>query len=114
MTKRRLALAIVLLGFAACAGVLGLRKREPTSFPHRKHLLNGVACTRCHTGIDQANTNDGVLHLPDAASCVMLDGTVVWFTSRSSRRSAGMVRGPAQNLRSRRTRRRRGVIRAHR
>jgi hypothetical protein len=70
VTKRRLLVLVAITVLAACAGVLGLRKREPAAFPHRKHLLNGVACTRCHTGIDAANTNDGVLHLPDESTCV--------------------------------------------
>lgn len=70
MTKRRLAIAIALAGLAACAGVLGLRPREPSPFPHRKHVLSGVACTRCHAGIDKAGEGDAMLHLPDEASCL--------------------------------------------
>jgi hypothetical protein len=69
MTKRRVLLAVALTTFAACAGVLGLKAREPAPFPHRKHLLTGVACTRCHTAIETASTNDAVLHLPDDATC---------------------------------------------
>lgn len=70
MTKRRIILALVALGLAACAGVLGLRKSEPQPFPHRKHLLSGVACTRCHTNIDKEKASDVVLHLPDEATCL--------------------------------------------
>lgn len=70
MTKQRILLALVVVGLAACAGVLGLRQREPTAFPHRKHVLNGVACTKCHTGIETSTGDDGVLHLPDEASCL--------------------------------------------
>jgi hypothetical protein len=70
VTRRRVVALIAIAGLAACAGVLGLRKREPSAFPHRKHLLSGVACTRCHTGIDEASTDNGVLHLPDESTCV--------------------------------------------
>ena len=68
MTRRRLLFAIALLGFAACAGVLGLRKRAPEAFPHRAHVLKGVACTTCHEGMER--TNDAALHLPDEAKCL--------------------------------------------
>lgn len=82
MTRRRLALlALALLGVAACAGVLGLRPRGATSFPHRAHALAGVSCVRCHagvaaaaeppTGAGPAPADDrGPLHLPDDASCL--------------------------------------------
>jgi hypothetical protein len=70
VTKRRLLVVVALAGLAACAGVLGLRAREPTAFPHRKHVLGGVACTLCHAGIENANTDDSVLHVPDEASCL--------------------------------------------
>lgn len=70
MTKQRIALVIVVVGLAACAGVLGLRQREPTAFPHRKHVLNGVACTKCHAGVETSRGDDGMLHLPDEASCL--------------------------------------------
>jgi hypothetical protein len=60
------ALAVAL---AACAGVLGLRTSAgPQPFPHRKHVLTGVACTQCHVGIDTAGDATG-LHIPDEASC---------------------------------------------
>jgi len=61
---RRVAL-VACIALAACAGVLGLRKRGPEAFPHRSHVVAGVACTRCHTGIDEG----AGLHLPDDASC---------------------------------------------
>jgi hypothetical protein len=46
--------------------VLGLARSGTQAFPHRKHVLAGVACTRCHVGIER---DDG-LHVPDDRSCV--------------------------------------------
>jgi hypothetical protein len=69
MRRRALVLvAIIVAALAACAGVLGLRKSEPQPFPHRKHVLSGVPCTRCHAGVERRN--DPALHLPDEASCL--------------------------------------------
>lgn len=63
--RRGVVAALVML--AACAGILGLRTAgAPTLFPHRAHVLAGVACTRCHTGIE---TPGDALHLPTDASC---------------------------------------------
>ena len=61
---------LVVLGciaIAACAGVLGLRRDSAQAFPHRKHVVAGVPCTRCHADIDSGGT---ALHLPDDASCL--------------------------------------------
>jgi hypothetical protein len=61
---------LVVLGcfaIAACAGVLGLTRSGPQAFPHRKHVVAGISCTQCHTGI---TADDGTaLHVPDDASC---------------------------------------------
>ena len=58
--------ALLLVFIAACASVLGFKTR-PTFFPHRKHVLAGVPCTKCHAGIDK---DDGTaLHIPDDDSC---------------------------------------------
>ncbi len=57
---------IACLVLAACAGVLGLRRGAPESFPHRKHVVAGVSCTRCHTGIEQPGS---ALHVPNDAIC---------------------------------------------
>jgi len=54
---------------AACAGVLGIRAAGNAPFPHRRHVLAGVACNTCHAGIETAGET-GALHLPDDASCV--------------------------------------------
>ncbi len=53
---------------AACAGILGLRKPAQSTFPHRAHVVAGVACTRCHAGVATAPENSA-LHLPDDATC---------------------------------------------
>jgi hypothetical protein len=63
--KRVVVALVIVLG--ACAGVLGLSKSGPQAFPHRKHVIAGVACTKCHTSIDK---DDGTaLHIPDDDSC---------------------------------------------
>jgi hypothetical protein len=66
MTLRRCALALACVVLAACAGILGLKRKTAATFPHRAHVVASVSCTRCH-----ANVGDGqpVLHLPDDASC---------------------------------------------
>ncbi|HVK84257.1 MAG TPA: hypothetical protein VM513_09120 [Kofleriaceae bacterium] len=61
---RRIILVVLLV--SACAGVLGLTRRGPQSFPHRRHVLAGVPCTRCHVNIED---DRGALHLPDTATC---------------------------------------------
>ena len=58
---------LALVGLAACAGVLGLARSGPQPFPHRKHAIAGVACTRCHVGLER---DDGrSLHVPDDQVC---------------------------------------------
>jgi hypothetical protein len=61
-------LAIAAIALAACAGVLGLRSDTQLAFPHRAHVLKGIACTTCHAGVG-ASGDDGVMHLPDDATC---------------------------------------------
>lgn len=64
---KRIAAAVIVVALAACASVLGLRRAGPQPFPHGKHVRAGVACTRCHPGLDR---DDGrALHVPDDASC---------------------------------------------
>jgi len=64
---KRVAIAIAVL-LAACAGILGLTGSAPQAFPHRKHVLAGVPCTKCHVGI---GVDDGqALHVPTAESCL--------------------------------------------
>ena len=62
---RAAVVAVVLV--ASCAGILGLRRDSPNAFPHRRHVVAGVACTRCHTDVF---SNSNKLHLPSDASCV--------------------------------------------
>ena len=57
---------MISLVLVACAGVLGLRTQGTSMFPHRKHVLAGVACTFCHRGVERGGT---ALHLPDDAIC---------------------------------------------
>ena len=65
---RRALVIFALVALAACAGVLGLRKSGPQAFPHRAHVLKGVACTDCHRQVEH---DDGkALHVPDDASCI--------------------------------------------
>ena len=60
------AVSVAWLALAACAGVLGLQRTGPQPFPHRKHATAGVACTRCHAGVD---ADPSSLHIPDDATC---------------------------------------------
>lgn len=68
---RRLAAAIACaVVVAACARVLGLR-RDPVvgqPFPHRAHVVDGIACVICHEGVADAG-DSGPLHLPDDGTC---------------------------------------------
>jgi predicted CXXCH cytochrome family protein len=64
----RLGAVVAALAIAACAGVLGLTGSGPQPFPHRKHTISGIACTRCHAKIE---TDAGAgLHIPDESLCV--------------------------------------------
>jgi predicted CXXCH cytochrome family protein len=57
----------VLLG--ACAGVLGIRPRTASRpFEHRAHLLHGVSCVACHSGVANSLPSS-TLHLPSDADC---------------------------------------------
>lgn len=69
----RAGLVIVLplaLSLAACAGLLGIRPREPGHpFEHRAHAIRGVDCLTCHEGVARAG-DTGALHLPSPSKCV--------------------------------------------
>ena len=38
--------AVIVMLLAACASILGLKGTEPQAFPHRKHAIAGVPCTK--------------------------------------------------------------------
>ena len=63
---RRLFVVVVCVALAACAGILGLTRSGPQPFPHRKHAIAGVTCTRCHPNMNASST---ALHIPDDATC---------------------------------------------
>jgi hypothetical protein len=66
---RSAVLLVLSLSLAACAGILGLRtKSGPVLFEHRGHVLRGVNCLDCHSGI-MASGEEGPLHLPTDAQC---------------------------------------------
>jgi cytochrome c7-like protein len=66
---RQLALPVAcVVALAACAGILGLKRDKIAVFPHRAHVIAGVACTSCHQKLTTAPDN-GALHLPDDSTC---------------------------------------------
>jgi hypothetical protein len=71
MSGDRLRVAAMIATFTAagCTQVLGLRTEENHPFEHRAHVVEGIACTVCHQGIEEAG-NEGPLHLPDKTVCV--------------------------------------------
>jgi hypothetical protein len=54
---------------SACAGVLGIRPPGRRPFEHRAHVVEGIQCAKCHTGVAAAG-DTGPLHMPDTQSCV--------------------------------------------
>lgn len=67
MMRSLLALSLA-LGAAACSQILGIRPEPAKPFPHRKHVVQGIPCTRCHEGILSAD-DDLPLHLPGKERC---------------------------------------------
>ncbi len=68
--KLRLAILVLSLMLAACAGLLGIKPRDPQHpFEHRAHSIKGIACVSCHVGIAKAG-EEGPLHLPGKDVCV--------------------------------------------
>ena len=64
------ALAFSLLGLAACASVLGIKKvSERRTFEHRAHVVEGVSCTRCHSSVAESE-DDTPVQLPETALCL--------------------------------------------
>ncbi len=68
ISRRAVITATIALALAACAGVLGLRRAGDASFPHRAHVLKGIACTTCHETVATSGDDDK-LHLPTDATC---------------------------------------------
>jgi len=66
MTLGRSCALVALCGLVACAGVLGLSRPGQGAFPHRRHVIAGVSCTRCHAAVGDGSP---ALHLPDDATC---------------------------------------------
>jgi predicted CXXCH cytochrome family protein len=55
---------------AACAGVLGIRPGAASHpFEHRAHVLKGIACLECHSGVPTAG-DVGPLHIPSKDKCL--------------------------------------------
>lgn len=67
---RRLLFLVFALVLAACAGLLGIKKRDAQHpFEHRAHSVRGIACVECHSGIATAGDRDE-LHIPATQKCV--------------------------------------------
>lgn len=65
----RCAVLVLALGLAACAGLLGIKPRDPAHpFEHRAHSLAGVSCVSSHEGVARAG-DVGPLHLPETSKC---------------------------------------------
>lgn len=71
MTRGRLTIFLLFtLTLVACASVLGLKRPSlPKPFAHRTHVLRGVNCIECHTGILTAE-GEGPLNFPPTEKCV--------------------------------------------
>ncbi|MGZ3421036.1 MAG: hypothetical protein ACXVEE_24390 [Polyangiales bacterium] len=69
MNRAPIALLVMCIFLGACAGVLGLKRRDlGRPFEHRAHLVKGVNCLKCHAGVARAG-DEGPLHLPTTATC---------------------------------------------
>jgi hypothetical protein len=69
-TARWLLLLVMCSLLGACAGILGIRPRDPQhAFEHRAHSVAGVACVECHEGMSKAGEL-GPLHVPQPSKCV--------------------------------------------
>ncbi|NJK88343.1 MAG: hypothetical protein HC923_02405 [Myxococcales bacterium] len=69
--KRAIRGLVTVLAMAAigCSRLLGLPTDENHPFEHRSHVTEGIACTKCHAGMDEAG-EDGPLHLPTKEVCL--------------------------------------------
>lgn len=69
MNGMRTAQLVLLLGVAACAGLLGVRSRTEQPFPHRAHVLQGVSCVQCHATTAKSDATSPVVS-PPASGCL--------------------------------------------
>lgn len=69
MKRYATVMLFAVLGLTACAGILGIREPGRRPFEHRAHVLKGINCVRCHSGVATAG-EDGPLHLPSTADCM--------------------------------------------
>jgi predicted CXXCH cytochrome family protein len=61
-------LALLLATLAACAGILGIRNQTQQAFPHRAHVIQGVACVQCHKTVARSEAA-AALDLPGPDLC---------------------------------------------
>jgi len=61
-------LVVLIVTTAACAHLLGLGETTK-AFPHRAHVIEGIACVTCHIDMDEAG-DTGPLHLPGTKQCM--------------------------------------------
>ncbi len=66
--KRWGTMLVALSSMLGCAKVLGLNTSENHPFEHRAHVTEGIACSSCHAGIEEAG-DDGPNHLPAKDTC---------------------------------------------
>jgi hypothetical protein len=69
MSGMRKLSAALLLGCAACAGILGVRPQAEHAFPHRAHVLKGISCVQCHTTTAKSDATSPAV-LPQTGSCL--------------------------------------------
>ena len=70
MSRRLAILLACVVGLAACAGILGYKRKGGShAFEHRGHVLKGITCLKCHAGVEKAG-DVGPTHIPGTAECV--------------------------------------------
>ena len=62
-------LVLALVSLVACASILGIRSPNAVPFPHRAHVLKGIACVQCHAAA-AASVQTTPADFPAPASCV--------------------------------------------
>lgn len=64
---------VVVATTAACAHLLGLHDAQLGKFAHRAHVLEGISCVTCHSGMQEVGER-GPLHLPTQERCLSCHG----------------------------------------